>query len=308
MTKKTTKGIILAGGSGSRLYPITISVSKQLLPVCDKPMIYYPLSVLMLAGIKEILIISTPQDIPNFRTLLGDGQQLGLSFTYAVQPRPEGLAQAFIIGKEFVGDHPSCLILGDNIFYGHGFLDSLRRAANNEKGATIFGYWVREPERYGVVEFDATGKAMSIEEKPKIPKSNYAVTGLYFYDNQVCSIASELTSSKRGELEITDVNMTYLRNNQLKVETLGRGIAWLDTGTYESMIQAINFIHAIEQRQGLKTACLEEIAYRMGYISADQLEILAMRMKESSYGQYLLEILDEKPGSTRAPGSHTNDL
>ncbi len=294
MTRKTTKGIVLAGGFGSRLHPITISVSKQLLPICDKPMIYYPLSVLMLAGIREVLIISTPQDTANFKRLLGDGRQIGISFTYEIQPRPEGLAQAFIIGREFIGDHPSCLILGDNIFYGHGFLDSLRRAANNDKGATIFGYWVRDPERYGVVEFDSRGKAMSIEEKPMIPKSNYAVPGLYFYDNQVSSIASELRPSARGELEITDINMTYLRKNQLRVEKLGRGIAWLDTGTHESMVQAINFVHAIEQRQGLKVACLEEIAYRMGYISTDQLERLATNMKESPYGQYLLEILDDR--------------
>jgi glucose-1-phosphate thymidylyltransferase len=307
MTKKATKGIVLAGGFGSRLYPITISVSKQLLPICDKPMIYYPLSVLMLAGIREVLIICTPQDTTNFRRLLGDGRQIGISFTYAIQPRPEGLAQAFIIGKEFVGDHPSCLILGDNIFYGHGFLDSLRRAANNDKGATIFGYWVRDPERYGVVEFDSTGKAISIEEKPGIPKSNYAVPGLYFYDNQVSSIAAELRPSARGELEITDINMTYLRRNQLRVEKLGRGIAWLDTGTHESMVQAINFVHAIEQRQGLKVACLEEIAYRMGYISADQLERLATNMKESAYGQYLLEILDDRAGSNRTVGVF-NDL
>ncbi len=300
MTGKAPRGIVLAGGFGSRLYPITISVSKQLLPICDKPMIYYPLSVVMLAGIQEVLIISTPQDIPSFKRLLGDGRQIGMSFTYAVQPRPEGLAQAFIIGRDFIGDHPSCLILGDNIFYGHGFLESLRRAANNDTGATIFGYWVRDPERYGVVEFDSTGKAISIEEKPKVPKSNYAVPGLYFYDERVSSIASELKPSSRGELEITDVNMTYLRENLLKVEKLGRGIAWLDTGTHESMIQAINFIHAIEQRQGLKIACLEEIAYRMGYISADQLQKLAMHMKESAYGQYLLEILDDRGGTRGA--------
>jgi glucose-1-phosphate thymidylyltransferase len=299
MTKKTTRGIVLAGGHGTRLYPVTISVSKQLLPICDKPMIYYPISVLMLAGIREILIISTPQDTSQFEKLLGDGRHIGLSFSYAVQQRPEGLAQAFIIGEEFIRDHLSCLILGDNIFYGHGLLEHLTRAVNNDRGATIFGYWVRDPERYGVVEFDSRGNAISIEEKPKHPKTNYAVPGLYFYDDQVSSIASELKPSARGELEITDVNMSYLRRNQLKVEKLGRGIAWLDTGTHESMIQAINFIHAIEQRQGLKIACLEEIAFRMGYISADQLEKLAMSMRESEYGQYLLELLDERKGSQR---------
>jgi glucose-1-phosphate thymidylyltransferase len=297
MSEKTPRGIVLAGGHGTRLYPVTISVSKQLLPICDKPMIYYPLSVLMLAGIRDILIISTPQDTPQFQKLLGDGQQIGLNFSYAVQPRPEGLAQAFIIGEEFIRDHPSCLILGDNIFYGHGFLESLKRAAMNHSGATIFGYWVRDPQRYGVVEFDSEGNAISIEEKPRHPKSNYAVPGLYFFDDQVCSLASELKPSARGELEITDLNMTYLTRNQLKVERLGRGIAWLDTGTHESMIQAINFIHAIEQRQGLKIACLEEISFRMGYISADQLEKIAMSMKESEYGKYLLDLLDERKGT-----------
>jgi len=299
MTKKAPKGIVLAGGHGTRLYPITISVSKQLLPICDKPMIYYPISVLMLAGIREILIIFAPQDTPQFEKLLGDGHHIGLNFSYAVQPRPGGLAEAFIIGEKFIRDHPSCLILGDNIFYGHGFLEHLRKAATNDGGATIFGYWVRDPQRYGVVEFDSKGNAISIEEKPRHPKSNYAVPGLYFYDDQVSSIASELEPSARGELEITDINMTYLRRNQLKVEKLGRGVAWLDTGTHESMIQAINFIHAIEQRQGLKIACLEEIAFRMGYISAEQLEKLAMTMRESEYGTYLVELLDDRRGSQR---------
>ncbi|MEE9119725.1 MAG: glucose-1-phosphate thymidylyltransferase RfbA [Syntrophobacteria bacterium] len=285
------KGIILAGGSGTRLYPLTRVVSKQLLPVYDKPMIYYPLSILMLAGLREILVISTPQDLPLFRDLFGDGSQWGLSFDYAEQPRPEGIAQAFIIGREFVGRDQVCLILGDNIFYGHGLPDKLRQAAAQEEGATIFGYWVKNPERYGVVTFDSEGGAVDIEEKPLRPKSNYAVTGLYFYDHRVLEIAAGLEPSGRGELEITDVNRAYLEMKALRVEKLGRGIAWLDTGTHETLMQAANFIETIEERQGLKVACVEEIAFRMGYIDAGQLETLARPLLSNGYGQYLLDII-----------------
>ena len=290
-THKKIKGILLAGGHATRLYPATKTVSKQLLPVYDKPMIYYPLSVLMLAGIREILIISTPMDLPLFKKLLGDGSRIGLSFSYAEQPKPEGLAQAFIIGKEFIADNPSCLILGDNLFYGHGLMDNIRRATNIEAGATIFTYWVNDPERYGVVAFDRDGKATDIVEKPKSAISNWAVTGLYLYDRHVSEFAATLKPSARGEYEITDLNRVYLKNNSLKVEKLGRGIAWLDTGTHESFLQAANFIQTIEQRQGLKIACLEEIAYRMGYISREALEKLAQSMRNSSYGEYLQRIL-----------------
>ena len=288
------KGIILAGGSGTRLHPATLAISKQLLPVYDKPMVYYPLSTLMLAGIRDILVISTPQDTPRFEALLGDGSRWGLNLSYCVQPSPDGLAQAFILGRQFVGHQPSALVLGDNIYYGHDFASLLRRADGRSSGASVFAYHVTDPERYGVVEFDAQKRALSIEEKPQLPKSNYAVTGLYFYDNQVCDIAASIKPSARGELEITTVNATYLQQGQLDVEIMGRGYAWLDTGTHDSLLEASQFIATLEKRQGLKVACPEEIAYRAGWISADQLAAQAQPMLKNGYGQYLMQVLREK--------------
>lgn len=288
------KGILLAGGSGTRLYPLTKAVSKQLVPIHDKPMIYYPLSALMLAGIRELLVITTPHEQGGFQRLLGDGSELGLEISFAAQPNPEGIAQAFLIGKDFVGSSPSALALGDNIFYGHGFSNILRKAANRKTGATVFGYRVRDPERYGVVEFDADGRAVGLEEKPAAARSSFAVTGLYFYDKRVVGFAERLKPSARGELEITDLNRIYLEKGALFVEKLGRGIAWLDTGTHESLLQASNFIQAIEERQGLKVACIEEIAYRMGYIDAAQVARIAEPMKQNAYGQYLLGVIEEE--------------
>ncbi len=285
------KGIILAGGSGTRLYPATQAVTKQLLPVYDKPMVYYPLSVLMLAGIREILIISTPQDLPLYRNLLGDGSQWGISFEYAEQPRPEGLAQAFVIGKDFLNGSPACLILGDNIFYGHGLMSALAQAMADEEAATIFGYYVSDPQRYGVIEFDGSGKVLGIEEKPEAPKSNYAAVGLYFYDSNITDIAAQIKPSPRGELEITDVNKAYLQQENLKVQLLSRGIAWLDTGTHDSMLQASNFVQTVQQRQGLMISCPEEIAYRLKWIDAEQVLKMAEPLKKNHYGDYLIRLV-----------------